>query len=64
MMRTIYIPESKFKRSNFTATKSDGNFTIKVIDSKGVTVKKFRCNGYTIQVSDPYLDPNTIGTLI
>ena len=48
MWRTIYIPENKFERSNFTATKPDGNFTIKVIDSEGTTVKEFRCNGYTI----------------
>ena len=64
MWRTIYIPERKFERSNFTATKPDGNFTIKVIDPQGVTVKEFRCNGYTIEETDPRVDPSVIGTLI
>ena len=51
MKRTIYIPEHKFERSNYTATEPDGRFTIKVVGANGVTVKVFRCNGYTIQVA-------------
>ena len=50
MWRTIHIPERDFKRSNFTASKPDGKYTINVYDSNLETVKVFRCDGYTIRV--------------
>ena len=53
MWRTIHIPERDFKRSNFTASKPDGKYTINVYDSNLETIKVFRCDGYTLQVAGP-----------
>ena len=50
MWRTIHIPERDFKRTNFTASKSDGKYTINVYNSNLETIKVFRCDGYTIRV--------------
>ena len=50
MRRTIHIPERDFKRSNFTASKPDGKYTINVYDSNLETIEVFRCDGYTIRV--------------
>ena len=50
MWRTIHIPQRDFKRSNFTASKPDGKYTINVYDSNLETIEVFRCDGYTIRV--------------
>ena len=46
----IIVCKRDFKRSNFTASKPDGKYTINVYDSNLETVKVFRCDGYTIRV--------------